>query len=424
MNVLIVGGGAREHALAWKLRQSARLTDLFVAPGNAGTAAVAHNLPIGVMEFENIAAACATHDIELVVVGPEDPLAAGLVDFLAERGIRAYGPNAAAARIEASKSFAKQVMARAGIATAEARVFDDQRAALAFVDEWTDRTGVPPVVKADGLAAGKGVTVASSIEDAQTAVREAMTSGAFGAAGLRVLLEERLTGRETSAHAFCDGVTAVPMVFACDYKRVFDGDRGPNTGGMGVYSPPGFVDGTLAREIHDSVTRPVMRALAEAGAPYAGTLFPGMMITDAGPRVIEFNCRFGDPETQAIMPRLESDLLEILLAATEGRLHEVDVHWNDQPVVGVVMASGGYPGPYQTGVPIEGLDELPDDVLVFHAGTRLADGATVTSGGRVLTVVAQGATLAEARERVYDAVPRIRFAGAHYRTDIAARELE
>jgi phosphoribosylamine---glycine ligase len=424
VNVLVIGSGAREHALAWKLRQSARLTDLFVAPGNPGTEAIAHNLSVEPMDFDGIGRACVEHGIDLVVVGPEDPLAGGLVDFLTERGIAAYGPTGAAARIEASKAFAKELMRRAGIPTAESRVFESASEAVAFAESWTDRTGVPPVVKADGLAAGKGVTVAGDLEEARAAIEAALTGGAFGAAGSRLVLEERMSGPETSAHAFTDGTTAVPMVYACDYKRVFDGDEGPNTGGMGVYSPPGFVDGALEEQVRRTIIEPTVRALAEAGAPYRGTLYPGLMITDAGPRVVEYNCRFGDPETQALMLRLESDLLEIMLAVVEGRLAEAEVRWTGDAVVGVVVASGGYPGRYDTGFPIEGLETLDGDVEVFHAGTRIADGRIVTAGGRVLTVVARGATLAEARERVYDNVARLRFPGMHYRRDIALRELQ
>jgi phosphoribosylamine--glycine ligase len=424
VNVLIVGGGAREHALAWKLRQSERLANLFVAPGNPGTAELATNLPVGPMDFDRIAAACRQHDVGLVVIGPEDPLAGGLVDFLQERGIAAYGPSKAAAQIEASKAFAKDLMRRAGIPTAESRVFDDARAAVAFAESWTDRTGVPPVVKADGLAAGKGVTVASTIDDARHAIEDALTGGAFGDAGRRLVIEERMTGRETSAQAFSDGETVIPMVYACDYKRVFDNDEGPNTGGMGVYSPPGFVDGPLAEEIRRTIIEPTIRALAGAGTPYRGTLYPGLMITDAGPRVVEYNCRFGDPETQALMLRLESDLLEIMLAVVEGRLAETEIRWSDDAVVGVVLASGGYPGPYETGFPIEGLDALDADVQVFHAGTARNGDRLVTAGGRVLTVSARGRTLAEARERAYDNVARVRFPGMQYRSDIALRELE
>ena len=423
MNVLVLGSGAREHALAWKLRQSRRLTDLFVAPGNAGTAAVATNLPLAIMDFDGIARACAEHRIELVVVGPEDPLAGGIVDFLLERGIAAYGPSKAAAQIEASKSFAKALMRGAGIPTAEAQECEDTEAAYAFLESWTDRTGLPPIIKADGLAAGKGVTVTDDPVEARRAIAAALEERAFGPAGARVLLEERMTGREASAHAFSDGATAVPMAYACDYKRVFDDDVGPNTGGMGAYSPPGFVDDAMAEQVRRTMIEPTIRAMAEAGTPYRGTLYPGLMLTDAGPRVVEYNCRFGDPETQVLMLRLDSDLLAIMLAVVEGRLSETEIRWKENAAVGVVMASGGYPGPYQTGYPIEGLDRLDEGVQVFHAGTKLDGGRVVTAGGRVLTVAAAGATLAEARARVYDKVERISFPVMHYRRDIALREL-
>ena len=425
MNVLIVGSGSREHALAWKLRQSRRLTDLFVAPVNAGTALVGQNLPIGAMDFEGLLAAVREHRVELVVVGPEDPLAGGLVDFLTERGVAAYGPTRAAAEIESSKAFAKDLMQRASIPTAAARTFEDADAALAYLDELEAGGRSVPVVKADGLAAGKGVTVAATFDEARAAVRAALAEGVFGAAGSRVLLEERMSGREVSAHAFSDGTTVVPMVYSCDYKRAGDGDTGPNTGGIGVYSPPGFVDEALARQIEQTVIEPAVRAMAQAGRPYRGTLYPGLMITDAGPRVVEFNCRFGDPEAQALMARLSSDLLDICEAVVHSRLAETEVRWSDEAAVGVVLASGGYPGPYQTGYPITGLDAIDSDVHVFHAGTKLRDdGAVVTSGGRVLTVVATGPTLAAARARAYDNARRIHFDGRHYRTDIALREIE
>ncbi len=424
MNVLVIGSGAREHALAWKLRQSPRLTDLFIAPGNAGTASVGTNLPIAATDFPAIADAARRHRVDLVIVGPEEPLARGIVDFLTEQGIAAYGPTRAAAEIEASKAFAKEVMARAGIPTAPARVFADAQAALAYLDELEAAGAVPPVIKADGLAAGKGVTVAATFAEARAAVRAALVEGVFGAAGRRVLLEQRLTGREVSAHAFSDGKTVVPMAYSCDYKRVYDGDQGPNTGGMGAYSPPGFVTGELEAEIRRTIIEPAVRAIAEMGRPYRGTLYPGLMITAAGPRVVEFNCRFGDPETQVLMPRLASDLLAICEACVRGTLSDGLVAWSERAAVGVVLASGGYPGHYETGVPIHGLETVDPDVQVFHAGTRrLEDGTVVTAGGRVLTVVATGTTLAEARARAYDNVRRIRFAGCHARTDIALREL-
>ncbi len=424
MNVLVIGSGAREHALAWKLRQSPRLTDLFIAPGNAGTATVGVNLSIAATDFPAIAEAARRYRVDLVVVGPEEPLARGIVDFLTERGIAVYGPTRAAAEIEASKAFAKELMARAGIPTAPARVFADAQAALAYLDELEAMGAEPPVVKADGLAAGKGVTVAGTFAEARAAVRAALVEGVFGAAGQRVLLEQRLTGREVSAHAFSDGRTVVPMAYSCDYKRVYDGDQGPNTGGMGAYSPPGFLTGEQEAAIRRTIIEPAVRAMAELGRPYRGTLYPGLMITAAGPCVVEFNCRFGDPETQVLMPRLASDLLAICAACVHGTLSEELVVWSERAAVGVVLASGGYPGHYETGVPISGLEAVDPDVQVFHAGTkRLDDGTVVTAGGRVLTVVATGATLAEARARAYDNVRRIHFKGCHARMDIALREL-
>jgi phosphoribosylamine--glycine ligase len=420
MNVLIVGGGAREHTLAWKLRQSPLLGDLFVAPGNAGTASVAINLAIRETDFETLLREVRSHGVELVVVGPEAPLAAGLVDFLAENGVLAYGPSRAAARIEASKAWAKGVMDRHGIPTAMARVFDETAAARRYVEQLAS----PPVVKADGLAAGKGVVVAATREEALEAVEQVLERNALGAAGERVVLEERMFGREVSAHAICDGQRALPLVFACDHKTVFDGDTGPNTGGMGAYSPPGFVDAGLAQDVFDRITRPAVEALAAEGYAYRGTLYPGLMVTADGPRVVEFNCRFGDPETQVILPRLRSDLLPVLLAAAQGDLGGIELDWHQSACVGVVMTSGGYPGGYSTGLPIQGLKDVDPDVQVFHAGTAVRDAEFVTAGGRVLTVVATGETIAAARARAYDNVRRISFDGAHYRRDIGLRELQ
>jgi phosphoribosylamine--glycine ligase len=424
VNILVVGSGAREHALAWKLAQSPRLSALFIAPGNPGTVSLGTNLPIAALDFQALYQASRAHRIDLVIVGPEDPLAAGLVDFLTERGVRAYGPTRQAAAIESSKAFAKEIMARAGIPTAGARVFEEPASARRYLEELEAAGAPPPVIKADGLAAGKGVTVAATYDEAWQAVRAALVEAAFGAAGARVLIEERMTGPEVSAHAFCDGATAIPMVYSCDHKRIGDGETGPNTGGMGVYSPPGFVDGELERRIAEEIIDPTIRAMAAAGRPYTGTLYPGLMITPAGPKVVEYNCRFGDPETQALMPRLDSDLIEICDGAVRGRLAGTVVRWTDRATAGVVLASGGYPGPYQTGFPLTGLDAVDPDVQVFHAGTRQReDGAIVTAGGRVLTVVATGADLAEARDRAYDNARRITFEGRYYRNDIAAREL-
>jgi phosphoribosylamine--glycine ligase len=357
-----------------------------------------------------------------VIVGPEDALAAGVVDRLTVEGIRCFGPTRAAAEIESSKSFAKELMARAGIATGAARVFDSVGEAQAYVRQLEDAGAAAPVIKANGLALGKGVVVAADFEEARAALDAAMVGRAFGDAGARVLIEERMVGPETSAHAFTDGVTVRHMPFACDHKPVFDGDRGPNTGGMGAYSPAGWLSEADARAIERDVTERAVRALFEAGRPYRGVLFPGMMLTADGPRVVEFNCRFGDPETEVLLPRLESDLLEICWAVADNTLDRVEVRWSERATVGVVMASGGYPGAYSTGARIEGVDAVDEDVQVFLAGAaRDAEGQLVTSGGRVLCVTASGATIAEAQARAYENVGRIHFEGAHYRTDIGAR---
>src|SRR3990170_2122553 len=418
MNVLIVGSGAREHALAWKLRQSPRLTDLFVAPGNAGTAAIAHNLQVNASDIDSLCRAAADHRIDLVVVGPEEPLALGLVDRLAAKGIAAFGPTQAAARIESSKSFAKALMARCAIPTARTATFDN----LTDAHNYVESLAAAPVVKADGLAAGKGVFVCDSKEEALRAIDLMMGAAAvFGEAGRTVLVEERLSGREVSAHAFTDGSTVAPMPFACDYKRISDGDEGPNTGGVGAYSPALWLDEAVEQYIHQQITEAAVAAMAEEGTPYSGVLYPGLIVTPEGPKVLEFNCRFGDPEAQVLLPRLRSDLLEICWAVANNRLAQAEIAWSTDACVGVVMASGGYPEDYQTGYPIAGLSALEPDVLVFHAGTALGEGWTVvTNGGRVLTVVASAPTLAEARAKAYRNVQRIHFSRAHYRRDIAA----
>lgn len=414
MNLLLVGAGAREHAIAWKLRHSPRLDDLFVAPGNPGTAELGTNLTLDPRDHEALVRACRNRHIDLVVIGNEEPLAAGVVDRLAVEGIAAFGPTRAAAEIEWSKAFAKELMARHGIPTAPFAVFEDAAAARRYVEAQEG----PLVVKADGLAAGKGSIVTHSREEALGAVEKILTERAFGDAGARIVIEQRLFGRETSAHAFTDGATVRHMPFSCDHKPVFDGDRGPNTGGMGAYSPPPWLDDTTAATARRTITEAAVQAMHSEGRPYRGVLYPGLMITDQGPQVIEFNSRFGDPETQVLLPRLENDLLEILWAVANNRLAEVDVRWSDRACVGIVLASGGYPETYETGFPIEGLTDVDPDALVFHAGTRRHNGALVTAGGRVLTVVATGATLAEASERAYRNVARIRFEGMHYRRDI------
>ncbi len=418
MNVLVVGSGAREHAIAWKLRQSPRLRDLFVTPGNAGTAALANNLSIKATDLDGICAAAQEQRIDLVVVGPEDPLARGLVDRLTAAGIAAFGPTQAAARIESSKEFSKRLLQENNIPTASAISFSNRYDAQNHVKSLSG----PLVVKADGLAAGKGVFVCGSPEEGLAAIDELMSEdSSFGTAGRTVLIEERLEGREISAHAFTDGKTVVPMPFACDYKRIRDGDEGPNTGGMGAYSPPLWLDEALEPYIHEEITEAAISAMARAGTPYKGVLYPGLMITAEGPKVIEFNCRMGDPETQVLLPRLKSDLLEICWAVANDRLSDAEVEWSTDACVAVMMASGGYPEDYQAGFPIAGLGSVEPDVLVFHAGTAISgNGATVTSGGRVLTVTASAPTLQEARAKAYRNVQRIHFSRAHYRRDIAA----
>ncbi|MEE9286238.1 MAG: phosphoribosylamine--glycine ligase [Dehalococcoidia bacterium] len=419
MKVLVVGSGAREHAIAWKLAQSHRVDAIYVAPGNAGTATLGSNLAIATEDFAGLTEAVKAHRIDLVVVGPEGPLAAGIVDEFQTRGVPVFGPYQRAAELEGSKAFAKELMRKCGVPCAEGETFDSFEAARAYIQ----RQPRPPVVKADGLAAGKGVTVPESQAEALAAVEAAMVKGVFGEAGRRVVLEERLAGVEASVFAFTDGKTVLTTVPACDYKRAQDGDQGPNTGGMGSYSPPEFFHPELVRQIDETVLKPTVRAMNREGRPYTGVLYAGLMVNEGSARVLEFNCRLGDPETQVILPRMKSDLLDVIEAAIAGRLAQVKIEWDPRPCVGVVMASGGYPGEYRKGYPIAGLGDVDPDVTVFHAGTRLVDGRVVTDGGRVLTVAALGNDLAEARARAYDNVQRIRFQDAHYRSDIALRAI-
>ena len=419
MRALIVGGGAREHAIAWKLKQSPLVDELYIAPGNAGTADIATNLPIGDTDLEGLAQAARQRGVDLTVVGPEAPLAAGIVDHFQAAGLAIFGPTKSAARIESSKVFAKELMLKHGVPTGRAEVFDSYEEAESYV-----RMHSPPlVVKADGLAAGKGVTVADTRQAAVNALRECMVERVFGASGDRVLVEERLSGREVSVFAFVDGETVSPMVAACDYKRAHDDARGPNTGGMGAYSPPEFWTVDLEQNVREAIMEPTARALVQEGCPYRGVLYGGLILTDDGPKVIEFNCRLGDPETQVIIPRLSSELVEIIVATLEGKLSETAIEWTSDACVGVAMASGGYPATYETGFAISGISQAQESALVFHAGTRPADDGigAVTSGGRVLTVVGSGASWEEASKRAYSSIKNISFAGGFYRRDIAAR---
>ena len=418
MKVMVVGGGAREHTLVWKLSRSKRVKEIYVAPGNAGTAQIAKNLDISPTNLDALAGAAKENKIDLVVVGPEAPLAAGIVDKLERLGIPAFGPTKEAALIESSKVFAKRLMHKYGIPCAKDAVFTSFKEAEAYVK----KQPIPVVIKADGLAAGKGAIVAQSREEALKALSDIMEKRVFGDAGNQVLVEECLVGRETSLLAFTDGKTVVPMVPARDYKRVFDKDMGPNTGGMGCYSPSRFLDKKAIDKAVKTVVEPLVKAMAKEGKPYKGVLYVGLMITAEGPKVLEFNARFGDPETQVQLPLLKSDLVDIMMSVIDGTLSRMRVEWDSGACVGVVMASGGYPGNYKQGLPILGLERVDPNIVLFHAGTKMDGGKICTAGGRVLTVVSTGKTIAEAREKVYLNLPRISFEDCHYRKDIAAEE--
>lgn len=420
MRILIVGGGGREHALAYKIAQSPRVERIYCAPGNAGIAALAECVDIGVADTARLLSFARDRSIDFTVVGPEAPLVAGLADVFRAAGRKVFGPGAAAAALEGSKSFAKEIMRRYGVPTAAGRVFTAANEAYSYLDA----TPGPWVVKADGLAAGKGVVVTDDAAEAQRAVQSMMVDRVFGAAGDRILVEECLTGEEVSVLAFTDGRTVVPMLAAQDHKRVFDGDAGPNTGGMGAYAPAPVLTGELAAVVRDKILLPTIAGLAAEGIRFTGVLYAGLMITAQGPKVLEFNVRFGDPEAQPVLMLLASDLVEIMLAVEAGRLDQVPVRWREGAAVCVVLASGGYPGAYATGVPIEGLDRVPSPVTVFHAGTaRDRDGRVVTAGGRVLGVTACGTDIAAACGLAYRGAAAISFAGMHYRHDIGCRAL-
>ena len=421
MKVLLVGGGGREHTLAWKLAQSARLTELLAAPGNPGIGRHARCVPIKDHDIDGLCDRAARERVDLTVVGPELPLSLGLADRLRERGLAVFGPSQAAARLESSKAFAKDLMARHGIPTARFRAFTEAAAARA----WCRELGVPLVVKADGLAAGKGVIICRTLAETDAAVATCLDQRAFGVAGASVVIEEFMVGEEASFFAITDGAAILPLAAAQDHKTVFDGDEGPNTGGMGAYSPAPVMDASMTERVMAEIVRPTVAAMAKEGTPFAGFLYVGLMVTGDGPKVVEFNCRFGDPECQVVIPRLDADLLPLLDAVARGRGIPTSVPWRAEASVCVVMSSGGYPGPYETGRPITGVEEaeaLPG-VRVFHAGTALREGVLQTAGGRVLGVQALGADVRDAVEAAYAAVARIRFEGAHYRRDIAGRAL-
>lgn len=419
MKVLVIGNGGREHAIAWKLAQSPRVAKVYCAPGNGGTAAFAINIPFD--SQETLVEFARREGMDLTVVGPEVYLAAGLADLFREYGLCVYGPSAAAARLESSKVFSKNFMKKYHIPTAAYESFTDPEAAKIYLRQ----VGTPVVVKADGLAAGKGVVVAFDLATALRAIDDIMTAKIFGSSGTAVVIEEYLEGEEASLLAFCDGIRAVPMLPAQDHKRVGDGDTGPNTGGMGTYAPTTAVTPAIMERIVTEILDPTMNAMAAEGTPFTGTLFLGLMLTAKGPKLIEYNVRFGDPETQVVLPLLAGDLSEILIDAACGRLDPDKIIWRrDRTAVCVVMASGGYPGPYQTGKIITGLDHSLES-LVFHAGTGLDDfGQVVTAGGRVLNVVRVGRHIGEAIDGVYRDLQAIQFEGMVYRRDIARRELD
>ena len=419
MKILVVGGGGREHALAWKLAQSGHCTKLYAAPGNPGIAQVGECVAIGAEDIGSLLAFARDKAIDLTVVGPEAPLVAGIVDRFQAAGLRIFGPSAEAAQVEGSKAWCKEVMTHSAVPTAEYRTFTSPNDALTYIKNHEE----PLVVKASGLAAGKGVFVCRSQDEARQAVETIMRDKAFGAAGEKVVIEERLSGEEASILALVDASSIYTLESSQDHKPVFDGDKGPNTGGMGAYSPAPLVSEKIQNQVDREVLVPMVHGMKVSGAAYKGVLYAGIMVTPGGPKVLEFNARFGDPEAQPLLVRLKNDLVEVLEAVIDDRLDEVTLRWDPRPAVCVVMASGGYPGPYEKGKEITGLAEAEalDDVVVFHAGTRAEDGKVTTSGGRVLGVTALGEDISAARDRAYEAVQRIRFHRAHWRTDIGVK---
>ncbi len=422
MKVLVVGNGGREHALAWKLKHSSRIKKIFCAPGNPGTAGLGENVPIKADDIEGLKRFALSEGIDFTVVGPELPLTLGIVDLFMDAGLKIFGPMKRAAELEGSKVFCKELMKKYGIPTAGFRVFDDIEDARGYVESRTP----PLVVKADGLAAGKGAIVCRTRDEAFKALSLIMEERAFGDAGKRVVIEDFLEGEEASFICITDGTNVIPLATSQDHKAVYDGDCGPNTGGMGAYSPAPIVTEDLEREILDTIMIPTVRAMEREGRPYRGVLYAGLMIKDGRPMVLEFNCRFGDPEAQPILVRLKDDIFEVLLKASEGSIEGVELNWDDRAALCVVMASKGYPGTYEKGKEIHGLEEVSnmEDVVVFHAGTAIKDGKIVTAGGRVLGVTGLGKDIKEAMERTYRAVEKISWEGVYYRKDIGMKALK
>lgn len=422
MKIAVIGGGGREHALAWKLSQSKHTEKLYALPGNPGMADIAECVAgIDIEDNDAIVKFAKDKGIDLVVIGPEVPLTNGVVDALTEAGIKAFGPTGKAAELEGSKVYAKLVMKRYGIPTARYEVFGDASRARVYVRQMRQ----PFAIKADGLAAGKGVILTKDADEAVAAIDTIMTDKAFGEAGSRVVIEEFMQGEEASVLAFTDGKTIIPMVPSQDHKAVYDGDKGPNTGGMGTYAPAPVITPEVMERVKKEILEPMVEAMNKEGRPYKGCLYAGLMITDKGPKVVEFNARFGDPETQVVLPLLKSDLVEVMLACIDGTLDKTPIEWSDGAAVCVVMASGGYPGSYEKGKEITGLDAAKaDGDIVFHAGTKLADGKIVTNGGRVLGVVGQAENIKAAVDKAYEGVKKISFEKEYHRTDIAHRALE
>lgn len=423
MKALVIGSGGREHALSWKLAQSEKVDTVLVAPGNGGTAVEpgVENVAVAAEDIDGLVELAKSREVGLTVVGPEAPLAAGVVDRFTAEGLKCFGPTAAAAQLESSKAFAKQFLSKHRIPTADWTVVEDVEAGMDFALGHV----LPLVLKADGLAAGKGVVIAEDLETVEATLADMLSGDAFGDAGRRVVIEEFLVGEEASFIALVDGADIVPLATSQDHKQRDDGDLGPNTGGMGAISPAPVITPELERKVLDEIIRPTVEGMAADGHPFTGFLYAGLMVTPAGAKVLEFNVRMGDPETQPVMMRLKSDLAEVLLAALDGTLNDVELEWDPRPTVGVVMAAGGYPADYRKGDPITGLDsDFPDELKVFHAGTRLEDGQPMTAGGRVLCVTAIGDSIAQAQAEVYRWLPRIGFANAYWRSDIGHRALK
>lgn len=417
MKVLVVGGGGREHAIVWKLSQNPKIKQIYCAPGNPGISELAECVPISVSDIEKLAEFAKREQIDLTFVGPEEPLSRGIVNYFKQQELAIFGPSKEAAMIEGSKAFAKELMKKYHIPTAKYASFTNYEEAVAYVR----MHGAPIVIKADGLAAGKGVVVAKSLIEAEEALKSMMKEVTFGSAGARVVIEEFLEGEEMTLLAFVNGTTVKPMVPAQDHKPVNNDDQGPNTGGMGTYAPLPHIDSSIVERILLEIVEPTAKAMVEEGCPFEGILYTGLMLTKEGPKVIEYNARFGDPETQVVLPLLETDLLDILIASLSGELENLEVTWKDKSAVCVIMSSAGYPGPYEKGRVIQGLDQVAYPTIVFHAGTTLKDGETITDGGRVLGITAMGDNLKEAVDLAYMALEKISFLGAHYRTDIGSK---